>query len=62
MHYGHHHDDCFFIKQRPLSSAQIDHFESIRIEDQKAIIFRIENISAIPKVTKGKKRASTVLR
>ena len=42
-----------------MSTAQIYHFESIRIEDQKAIIFRIENVSAIPKVTKGKKRAST---
>ena len=47
------------MKQRPLSTAQIDHFESIRIEDQQAIISKIQDFSAIPQSTKGKKRPST---
>lgn len=42
-----------------MSTAQIDHFESIRIEDQNAIIARIAKVSASPQSTKGKKRPST---
>lgn len=42
-----------------MSTAQIDHFESIRIEDQQAITAKIQDFAAIPQSTKGKKRPST---
>lgn len=59
------HENCFFEKHRPQSSDQIDHFESIRIEDQQSIRKKITEMSGIPilgakvkKAAKGKKRSA----
>lgn len=52
-----YHFHCFFAKQRPKSTADIDHFESLRLEDQDKIKERV-GVSAVAIVpTKGKKRA-----
>jgi len=36
--------DCFFIKQRPKAITDIDHFESIRWEDQEQIKTKLGNL------------------
>ncbi|CAH1168782.1 unnamed protein product [Phyllotreta striolata] len=54
-----HHFDCFFNKQRPKSTDEIDHFESLRLEDQDKIKAKV-GVAAIAIVPdkKGKKRAN----
>ncbi|KAG5892238.1 hypothetical protein JTB14_014609 [Gonioctena quinquepunctata] len=53
-----HHFDCFFNKQRPKTTDDIDHYESLRVEDQDRIKARvgIATLAIIPD-KKGKKRA-----
>lgn len=52
----HHH--CFFAKQRPKSTDDIENFESLRLEDQDIIKERIgvATVNIVP-APKGKKRA-----
>lgn len=56
------HSECFFEKHRPKSIEDIDHFESIRYEDQEKIREKVKAFSGIllpePKGKKGKKRAA----
>lgn len=51
------HANCFFEKHRPKTTDDIDHFESIRYEDQEVIRKKVEAMSGIllPETTKGKK-------
>lgn len=53
--------NCFFLKHRPKSIDEIEHFESIRYEDQKTIREKVESLGGIllpePK-KKGKKRSA----
>lgn len=53
-----YHFHCFFAKQRPKSTADIEHFESLRLEDQDKIKERVgvASVSILP-AAKGKKRA-----
>lgn len=52
-----YHPNCFFIKQRPKSSADIANFDAIRWEDQQDIKKNIEEAGKLPAPTKkGKKR------
>nr|XP_023025730.1 poly [ADP-ribose] polymerase [Leptinotarsa decemlineata] len=53
-----HHFDCFFNKQRPKTTDDIDHYESLRVEDQDRIKARvgIATVAIVPD-KKGKKRA-----
>lgn len=53
-----HHFDCFFVKQRPKATSDIENFESLRIEDQDKIKERVgvASVTIVP-TQKGKKRA-----
>ncbi|KAG7202334.1 hypothetical protein KM043_018664 [Ampulex compressa] len=55
-----YHWQCFFLKQRPKSSADIANFDNIRWEDQQEIKKKIEESSKLPAVTtgRGKKRGA----
>lgn len=54
-HWFHSH--CFFLKHRPASVDDIDHFEDIRYEDQQTIRDKIGSTTGIllPETSKGKK-------
>ncbi|XP_063703096.1 poly [ADP-ribose] polymerase isoform X2 [Culicoides brevitarsis] len=55
------HFDCFFKKQRPASEGDIEHFNSLKYEDQKRIRDQIEALSGVvlPAAKgKGKKRSA----
>ncbi|CAK9797855.1 Poly [ADP-ribose] polymerase [Anthophora quadrimaculata] len=56
-----YHPECFFIKQRPKSTADISNFDNIRWEDQKDIEKRIEEAANLPLPAsgRGKKRGGT---
>ena len=56
-----YHGTCFFIKQRPGSTADIANFDNIRWEDQKEIQKKLEEASKLPAPStgKGKKRGNT---
>ncbi|XP_050445913.1 poly [ADP-ribose] polymerase [Cataglyphis hispanica] len=52
-----YHFNCFFLKQRPKSTADIAGFDEIRHEDQEVIQKKIEeSLNAPPVSAKGKKR------
>lgn len=51
-----YHPDCFFLKQRPKSTADFANFDNIRWEDQKIIEKKIEEASTIPLPVSGKGR------
>ncbi|KAF2885554.1 hypothetical protein ILUMI_20622 [Ignelater luminosus] len=52
-----YHQACFFKKQRPKTVDDIDHFESLRWEDQEKIKSQIQTVSAaVVPAQKGKKR------
>nr|XP_034188082.1 poly [ADP-ribose] polymerase [Osmia lignaria] len=55
-----YHPDCFFMKQRPKSTADIANFDNIRWEDQKIIEKKIEESTNLPLPTsgRGKKRGN----
>ncbi|XP_014489527.1 PREDICTED: poly [ADP-ribose] polymerase [Dinoponera quadriceps] len=54
-----YHFKCFFQKQRPKSTADIDCFDQIRNEDQTKIKEKLEEaLKAPPASGKGKKRAN----
>uniref|UniRef100_A0A336MUR8 Poly [ADP-ribose] polymerase n=2 Tax=Culicoides sonorensis TaxID=179676 RepID=A0A336MUR8_CULSO len=56
------HFNCFWNKQRPASEGDIEHFNSLKYEDQKKIREKIEALSGVVvPVTKGKgkKRGAT---
>ncbi|XP_032677618.1 poly [ADP-ribose] polymerase [Odontomachus brunneus] len=54
-----YHANCFFLKQRPKSTADIDCFDQIRNEDQEQIKKKLEEALKAPPVSgKGKKRAN----
>lgn len=40
-----YHFNCFFVKQRPKTVADIAHFESVRWEDQEKIKAKLGNFS-----------------
>lgn len=57
------HENCFFVKQRPTTTGDIEGFNSLRMEDQKKISDKIsQNSSVIAQPSssnggkKGKKR------
>lgn len=52
-----HHFECFFKKQRPKTTDDIDHFEGLRVEDQDSIKARVglASVAIVPN-KKGKKR------
>ncbi|KAK7863506.1 hypothetical protein R5R35_009060 [Gryllus longicercus] len=57
-----YHFMCFFGKQRPKTTGDIAHFESLRWEDQEKIKKKIESVASLPAEPakgkgKGKKRA-----
>jgi poly [ADP-ribose] polymerase 1 len=51
------HFDCFFVKQRPKTVDEIEHFENISSDDQQRIRKKIEDSTGIllPETSKGKK-------
>lgn len=51
-----YHFMCFFGKQRPQSVDQIEHFESLRYDDQQKIKEKIEQLGSaiVPTTSKGK--------
>ncbi|XP_053972152.1 poly [ADP-ribose] polymerase [Hylaeus volcanicus] len=55
-----YHVSCFFLKQRPKTTADIANFDNIRWDDQKDIEKKIEEASKLPVPAsgRGKKRAS----
>ena len=55
-----YHPDCFFMKQRPKSTADIANFDNIRWEDQKTIKKKIEESINVPLPAsgRGKKRGN----
>ncbi|XP_076248590.1 poly-(ADP-ribose) polymerase [Calliopsis andreniformis] len=54
-----YHPKCFFVKQRPKSTADFGNFDNIRWEDQKEIQKQIEECKNIAVPTgKGRKRGS----
>ncbi|XP_020719447.2 poly [ADP-ribose] polymerase isoform X1 [Bombus terrestris] len=54
-----YHPPCFFMKQRPKTTADIANFDNIRWEDQKELQRRIEEASTLPLPAsrKGRKRS-----
>lgn len=42
-----YHKDCFFKKHRPRSTEEIEYFENIRYDDQKAIQKKVASFNAI---------------
>ncbi|KAK2709146.1 hypothetical protein QYM36_012964, partial [Artemia franciscana] len=50
-----YHMDCFFIRQRPKGVTEIEHFESLRYEDQEKIRVRVTSSAAIGAPAKAKK-------
>lgn len=52
------HFDCFFKKQRVHTTDDIEHFESLRIEDQDKIRANVGGSSVVVPAAKGKKRAA----
>ncbi|XP_012286246.1 poly [ADP-ribose] polymerase [Orussus abietinus] len=54
-----YHAKCFFLKQRPQSTNDIEHFDSIRWEDQQELKKKIEAAASSPgpAAGKGKKRS-----
>ncbi|KAF3422106.1 hypothetical protein E2986_01385 [Frieseomelitta varia] len=58
-----YHSECFFMKQRPKTTADIGNFDNIRWEDQKEIQKKIEEtkILPVPSSGKGKKRGGSKL-
>ncbi|CAG9763321.1 unnamed protein product [Ceutorhynchus assimilis] len=53
------HFECFFKKQKVKTTDDIEHFESLRIEDQDRIRTHVSNVSVILPAAKGKKRTAT---
>ncbi|EZA56984.1 Poly [ADP-ribose] polymerase [Ooceraea biroi] len=54
-----YHFKCFFMKQRPKSTADIACFDEIRNEDQDAIRKKLEESLSAPAQTSGKGRKRT---
>lgn len=50
------HFECFFKKQRVKTTDDIEHFESLRIDDQDRIRSHVGGVSVILPDAKGKKR------
>lgn len=40
-----YHFDCFFVRQRPKSAGDIEHFDLLRWEDQEKINEKIKSIT-----------------
>ncbi|KAF2363710.1 PADR1 domain [Trinorchestia longiramus] len=53
-----YHQKCFFLKQRPVSVADIAHFDLLRYSDQQKVKDALEKaVSAVPLKGRGKSKA-----